>query len=191
MLGRRLARMLGVGVGDEIVVLTQGIDGAMAYALYRVRGVLRGIADATDRGGVFLNAETLRELVGVSSGVHQIVVRRPEGLGPWRRPQRRCRPRRGGLEVKTWRQLLPTLASLLDSTRGIMLAMFFLIYVAIGMLVLNAMLMAVFERIRELGVLKALGVGPFEVLRLILLESGIQVVLSVALGVVLAIPAVA
>ena len=46
--------------------------------------------------------------------------------------------------------------------------MFFIVYIAIGILILNAMLMAVFERIREFGVLKALGVGPCGVLRLIL-----------------------
>ena len=56
------------------------------------------------------------------------------------------------------------------------------------MLILNAMLMAVFERIRELGVLKALGVGPFEVLRLILIESGIQTALAVAVGTISSIP---
>jgi ABC-type antimicrobial peptide transport system permease subunit len=69
-----------------------------------------------------------------------------------------------------------------------MLAMYFVFYVAIGMLILNAMLMAVFERIRELGVLKALGVGPFQVLRLILIESGIQTGIAVGVGVTLAIP---
>ena len=68
--------------------------------------------------------------------------------------------------------------------------MSFIMYVAIGMLILNAMLMAVFERIRELGVLKALGVGPFEVLRLILLESGIQTALAMIAGTICAIPVV-
>ena len=58
------------------------------------------------------------------------------------------------------------------------------------MLILNAMLMAVFERIRELGVLKALGVGPFEVLRLILLESGIQTALAMAAGTLCAVPVI-
>ncbi len=187
VLGRRLARILGVGVGDEIVVLTQGSDGAMAYDLYDVRGILRGIADATDRSGVFLNESALRELLEVPEGVHQIIIRRPEdvdlalaathvaGFAP-------------DLDVQTWRQLMPTLASLLESARGAMVMMYFIMYVAIGMLILNAMLMAVFERIRELGVLKALGVGPFEVLRLILIESGIQTALAVAVGTISSIP---
>ncbi len=190
VIGRRLAKMLAVDVGDELVVLTQGIDGAMAYDLYNVRGVLRGIADATDRGGVFLNESALRELVSVPEGVHQIIVRRPADLA-LDLAAGEVRGVAPDLDVQTWKQLMPTVASLLESTQGIMLAMFVVMYVAIGMLILNAMLMAVFERIRELGVMKALGVGPFEVLRLILLECGIQVGIAVAAGLSLSLPALA
>jgi len=189
VLGRRLARILGVGVGDEIVVLTQGSDGAMAYDLYDVRGILRGIADATDRSGVFLNQSALRELLEVPEGVHQIIIRRPEDLD-LAEAATRVSGFAPDLDVQTWRQLMPTLSSLLESSRSAMLMMSFIMYVAIGMLILNAMLMAVFERIRELGVLKALGVGPFEVLRLILLESGIQTSLAMAAGTICAIPVI-
>ena len=180
--------MLSVGLGDELVVLTQGSDGAMAYDLYTVRGVLQGIADATDRSGVFMNEAALRELVLVPEGVHQIIVRRPDNMALDRAAERVAGVARD-LDVQTWRQLMPTISSLLESSRGVMIAMYFIIYLAIGMLVLNAMLMAVFERIRELGVLKALGVGPFRVLRLILLECGIQTVIALVIGVLLAIPA--
>ncbi len=189
VLGRRLARILAVGVGDEIVVLTQGSDGAMAYDLYDVRGILRGIADATDRSGVFLNQSALRELLEVPTGVHQIIVRRPEEVD-LAQAAIRVSAFAPDLDVQTWRQLMPTLSSLLESSRSAMVMMSFIMYVAIGMLILNAMLMAVFERIRELGVLKALGVGPFEVLRLILLESGIQTALAMIAGTICAIPVV-
>ena len=188
VLGRRLARTLAVGLNDEIVVLTQGTDGAMAYDLYRVRGVLRGIADGTDRAGVFLNEEALRELLDVPEGVHQIIVRRPSEL-ELPAAAAHVSDVAPTLDVQTWRQLMPTLSSLLESSRGIMVAMYFLVYVAIGMLILNAMLMAVFERIRELGVLKALGVGPFAVLRMILLESSLLTAMAVGLGVALSVPA--
>ena len=189
VLGRRLARILSVGLGDEVVVLSQGSDGALAYDLYHVRGVLRGIADATDRTGLFLNESVLREMLEVPEGVHQIIVRRPEGVA-LDAAATQVAGFAPGLDVKTWRQLLPTLASLLESSRGAMVVMYLIIYLAIGMLILNAMLMAVFERIRELGVLKALGVGPFDVLRLILIESGIQAGIAVAVGTILALPAV-
>ncbi len=189
VLGRRLARTLDVAPGAELVVLTQSTDGAMAYDLYTVRGVLRGIADATDRTGVFMTLDALRELVLVPDGVHQIIVRRP-GDVELATAAARVTSLSGELDVQTWRQLLPTIASLLDSARGIMFAMFFIVYVAIGILILNAMLMAVFERIRELGVLKALGASPFVVLRMILLESGIQTAMAIAIGVSLSVPSV-
>jgi ABC-type lipoprotein release transport system permease subunit len=94
-----------------------------------------------------------------------------------------------GHDVSSWRELLPTLASMLDSTSGVMYVMFMIIYIAIAIVILNAMLMSVFERIREFGVLKALGVGPGGVLRLILVESGLQTGLALAAGCLLSIPA--
>ena len=66
--------------------------------------------------------------------------------------------------------------------------MFFIIYIAVGILILNAMLTAVFERIKEFGVLKAIGAGPLRVLSLILVESSIQTFVAMVVGVVLALP---
>ncbi len=93
-----------------------------------------------------------------------------------------------GLDVKTWKELMPVVASMLESTQGLIVIVFFIIYVAVGILILNAMLMAVFERIREFGVLKALGVGPLRVVNLILVESAIQTAVAIVIGVMLAIP---
>jgi len=188
VIGRRLARTLAVGTGGEVLVLSQGADGSMAYDLYRVRGILRGIGDATDRTGVFMIADTFRELMVVPDGVHQIIVRRPDDL-ELGSAAGRVREVAAGLDVKTWRELLPTLASLLDSARQIIVVMFVIVYVAIGILILNAMLMAVFERVREFGVLKAVGVGPFEVFLLIVIESGIQTAIALVVGLALALPA--
>lgn len=188
VLGRRLARTLGVQPGDEILLLSQAADGSMAYDLYRMRGVLRGIGDAVDRTGVFLTAAAFRELMVVPSGVHQILVRRPPDLDLALAAQR-VRALAPELDVRTWRQLMPTIASYIDSMYAIMAVMFFLVYVAIGILILNAMLMAVFERIRELGVLKAIGVGPLDVFRLVACETGIQTGLAIALGLALGTPA--
>ncbi len=83
---------------------------------------------------------------------------------------------------------MPTLASMVESVRGLMLTVFFIVYIAVAILILNAMLMAVFERIREIGVLKALGFGPVQVMGLILSESAIQTIISILLGLILSIP---
>ncbi len=190
VVGRRLAKTLEVGPGDELVILSQAADGSLANDLYTVRGVLMGVADATDRTAIFMTAHAFRELMVFPQGAHQMVVRRPEdvGLETAAATVQRFSRDLGDLDVKTWKQLMPVVASMLESTQGLILVVFFIIYVAVGILILNAMLMAVFERIREFGVLKALGAGPLHVVNLILVESAIQAGVAIVAGVTLALP---
>ncbi len=188
VLGRKIAETLALGVGDELMILSQGADGSMANDLYPIRGVLKSVSQRVDSTGVFMDAATFRELMVFPEGVHQILFRVPEGaeLKPATEAAAAMAPPE--LEVASWKDLNPTLASMLQGTEGAMMVMMGIIYLAVAIVVLNAMLMAVFERTREFGVLKALGFGPMKVFRLILLETGIQVVFMIALGLLLAVP---
>ena len=187
VVGRRLAGALGLRVGDELVALSQATDGSMANDLFSVRGVLEGIGDSIDRSAVFLNETTFREFYVLPEGAHEIVVRRPADveLAVAAETVRALTP---GLDIKSWRELLPTLATMMDSAQQAIQIVAVVVYIVIAILILNAMLMAVFERIREFGVLKALGVGPGQVMSLILVESGLQTGLAVAIGLTLAAP---
>jgi ABC-type lipoprotein release transport system permease subunit len=131
--------------------------------------------------------ESFRELMVLPKGVHQITVRRPQTteLPKALEVARTLAPE---LEVQSWRELMPTIATMLDSTKGMIGIIFAIFYLAIGILLLNAMLMAVFERIREFGVLKAVGAGPIRVFSLIITEAMIQMGLSILVGTLLALP---
>ncbi|PRQ10147.1 ABC transporter permease [Enhygromyxa salina] len=188
VIGWRLAETLSLDVGGELVVLSQGADGSMANDVYPIRGVLKGISDGVDRAGVFMTEAEFRELMVLPEGVHQMIVRKPpgteleaatataQGFGP------------DGVEISSWKTIKPTLASMLESSEVSMGIMAVIIYIAVGILILNAMLMAVFERIRELGVLKAIGFTPLKVLKLIFLETAVQTAVAMAAGVLVAIP---
>ena len=150
VVGRRLARALNLALGDELVVLSQATDGGIANDLYLVRGILDSVSDGVDRSAVFLTEGAFRELFFMPSGAHEIVVRKPDdlelaaaveavqGLAP-------------GLDTQSWRSLMPTIATYLDSARATMGIVSAVVYIVIAILILNAMLMAVFERIREFG----------------------------------------
>jgi len=188
VIGRRLAHTLGVELGDELILLGQAYDGSMANDLYAVRGILHGISDGTDRAGVFLTAVAFREFFAFPDGAHQIIVRRPDALHDLDTVAARTGEVAQGMRVETWRQIVPILASMLDSARGLIVFVFLIVYIAIGILILNAMLMAVFERIREIGVLKALGVSPLQVLLLMASEAAIQTLIALCLGLAIAAP---
>jgi ABC-type lipoprotein release transport system permease subunit len=188
VIGRRLAKSLGLAPGGEILLLANAADGSMANELYRVRGVLRAMGEAIDRGGVFLTAGAWRKLLVVPDGAHQIIARRPAHVDL---PTAQATVTRlaAGEDVRSWPELIPTLANILDTQRASMGLIYLIVYVAVGIVILNAMMMAVFERIRELGVLKAVGMKPTSVFLLVAAEGAWQTAIALALGLTLAAPA--
>ena len=187
VVGKFLARTLDVKPGSELLLLSQATDGSMANELYTVRGVLGSVAEATDRVTIYMVDSAFRELMVMPTGAHEIVVKLPPNvlLADASAALLEAVPEH---EVKTWKQLMPIIAQMLDSVQGMIFILYFIIYIAVGILILNAMLMAVFERIREFGVLKAIGAGPVRVLSLILIESAYQAGIAIVLGITAALP---
>lgn len=187
VLGKRLAKNLDCSPGNELLVLSQASDGSMANSLYVVRGILGSVGEATDRSSVYMTEGAFRELMVLDEGFHQVVVRR--GKTELQAAEVQLQDVLGSeINVMTWKELLPIVAQMLDSTQSMIYIVFLIIYLAVGILILNAMLTAVFERIREFGVLKALGAGPGYVFSLIMVESGIQAIVAMAVAFVFALP---
>jgi len=76
VIGRKLARTLGVRPGDEVIIISQATDGSMANDLYTVRGILKSIGEQVDRAGFFMVEGSFRELMVLPEGAHEIAVMR-------------------------------------------------------------------------------------------------------------------
>ncbi len=178
VIGRKLSKNLDVGLGDEVVLLSQAADGSMANDLYRVRGILKTIGSAIDSGGFFMVEQEFRTLMLVGDGAHEIALKRIDpdiSLSVAKQSVLETLKRAGEKgEVLSWRELKPVLSQLLQTTDAALLFMLLITYTAIGMVTLNAMLMSVFERMKEFGVMKALGVQPSQIIALIMTEAAIQ-----------------
>ena len=193
VIGRGLSRTLDLKLGDEVLVLSQGADGSVANDLFQVRGILLSVAAGLDRSAILMPETTFRELMVYEEGAHKILIRKPReaSLKDAKETVSGIVAETVGTEgvaVKTWKEVNPMLAQYLDSVEGIIVIVYFIVYVAVGILILNAMLMAVFERIREFGVLKAIGYGPFQVLSMMVLEGLVQAVVATILGILMALP---
>lgn len=187
VLGAKLAGSLHVDVGDEVVILAQAADGSMANDLYRVRGVLKNVGDRMDRAGFLLTAASFRQLMLVEDGVHEIAVTRgpDQELDAAKAAAERVAP---DLEVMTWRELQPAVAQMVDSSLAGRLIMLLITYGAIATVILNATLMSVFERIRELGVMKAVGAPPLQIATIVMIEALLQATLASVVAVALGLP---
>jgi ABC-type lipoprotein release transport system permease subunit len=171
VIGKKLARALGVAVGDEIVVVSQAGDGSMANDLYVVRGVLKSVSEAMDRSGVIMTVAAFRELMALPEGAHEITLKRRDQAEPLAVAGSRAVAVASGLEVKTWRELKPVIARVFDIWDVSMLFMLGITYSAITLVTFNASLMSVFERTPEFGMMKALGFTPGRVLKLVFAET--------------------
>ena len=85
-------------------------------------------------------------------------------------------------EVHTWRELLPFQMAYLKILDGFMWIWYLVIFVAMGFGIVNTTLMAVFERMREFGLLKALGMKPGWILREVLTESLLLLLTGMGIG---------
>ncbi|HQP32395.1 MAG TPA: FtsX-like permease family protein, partial [Deltaproteobacteria bacterium] len=187
VLGRRLAQALSARIGDELVIVAQAADGSVANELFTVRGILKSVSENADRAGFFVTEKAFRDLMVMPTGAHEIVITtamdadlaateaRVKGLSP-------------GQDVRTWEQLLKAAQEMVASMEAYLLITLIITYVAIAIVTLNAMLMAVFERIREYGVTKALGVGPWDVFHQIMIETLIMASAAAVIGLAAGIP---
>ena len=89
-------------------------------------------------------------------------------------------------EVNTWRELLPFQTAYLKILDGFMWIWYLVVFVAMGFGIVNTTLMAVFERMREFGLLKALGMKPWWILREVLTESFLLLLTGMIIGNILA-----
>ena len=178
VIGKKLGRTLNVKPGDEVVIIGQATDGSMANDLYTVRGILKSIGEEVDRAGFFMVERAFRELMVLPQGAHEITVMRPDRSRDLESAKTQVAALAPGYETLHWRSLRPVIARILDLADSQTIVMVLITYVAVAMIVLNAMLMSVFERIRELGIMKAIGVTPWQILLLVYVETMVQVTVA-------------
>ena len=190
-----LARGMKTKVGDTVVVVATNRDGSVNGKTFVVRGILEGVTGPGGRDG-YVHIDDARELLRMTDAeVSEIAVRLKdfsrlertngqiktalEGLANGKPP----------LEVHAWADLSPfaNLARMIDlMTLFIKIMLVSIVLVA----VMNVMMMAVFERIREIGTIAAIGTPPSRILSLFLAEGLMLGLVGTVTGTLLSLAAI-
>jgi len=186
ILGSTVARSLGVGAGDTITIEDEPRIPATKLT---VSGVLER-TNSQDDGLIFLPQHTLQRIFGLEGKLVVILVklsdvtRTDEVASALRAASAEAD---AGMNVFPLSELLNTLTSLLSSTRVFVLAIVAVAFVIGGVGVLTTVLMAVYERTREIGMMKAMGAGRADVFRLVWLETLFTALAGGFVGIALAL----
>ena len=172
VIGRGLADRLHVVEGSELALVGQGADGSVANDLFHVGGVMRSAVQEIERNGIVMSLADARDFLVLPGQAHELVVRaRPGADDRVLAASIAALPPLAGDEVLSWRQLAPILDRLLEMVGWATAVSILLVFSASAAGIANTMMMSVFERRRETGMLLALGCGPGRVIAMLATEA--------------------
>ena len=181
LLGEELARRLKVGVGDKVVLSVQDLSGDLAGEALRVGGLFRTVSTELDRSTIFVRIEEGQALLGFDEAVTEVVVL-TEGRSRIPAVRAALEDRLEEVEVRTWEELRPILVYLVETFDQQAIAVYVAVFVAMAFGIANVMLMTIFERVREIGILTAVGMGRGRLVAMIVLESQLVTLAGLSLG---------
>ena len=185
LLGATLARELEAEPGTELAVVTQAADGSLGNELFTVTGVLRTGARALDQGLAVVHIEDLRWLLVLGpDDTHEVamIAENPHAAEAAVRTLAASGLLPEDTHLRPWSEIAPQLRDYITMNEGAsrFLVLIVALFAAFG--VMNSMLMAVHERMREFGTLNALGARPALILLSLTAEAMLLALLGLALG---------
>lgn len=191
LMGAALAQKLQTGIGKKLVVTTQKADGESGSRAFRIRGLFHAEMEATEKAFLFVTHQAAERLLGQKDIATEVAITLPKGAS-----DKEIAVVSQGIKealaeapvsVTTWRDLLPAITAYLAMFDSFLIIWFVVIFIAMGFGIVNTILMAVYERMREFGLLKAIGMKPSRIIAMVLSESIFLLVAGCILGTALGV----
>ncbi len=183
LVGQALMNKFETKIGRKLVLMSQDKDQEIASRAFRIVGVFRAEMEATEKHYVFVHQSASQKMLKLGNGISEISILLADGynnLAAHKDLKSALSPEK--FEVHSWRELLPFQTAYLRILDGFMWFWFLVVFVAMGFGIVNTTLMAVFERMREFGLMKALGMKPWWILREVLVESFLLLICGLIVG---------
>jgi ABC-type lipoprotein release transport system permease subunit len=183
IVGEALLEKFETKLGRKLVLMSQDINREIASRAFRIVGTFQAEMKSTEKQFVFVNRTESQKMLKLKDGISEVSIifpEKPDNPGAYQ-ALKDALPSRI-FEVHTWRELLPFQMAYLKILDGFMWIWYLVVFVAMAFGIVNTTLMAVFERMREFGLLKALGMKPWWILREVLTESFLLLVSGMAIG---------
>jgi ABC-type lipoprotein release transport system permease subunit len=181
LLGDVLAQRLEVGIGDKVVLSVQNLEGDLTGEALRVGGLFHTPSRPLDSSTVFMRLDESQTLLGLDGAVSEIVVL---AASRSRIPAVRAliEQRLAGVEVQTWEELQPVLVYIVDVFDQSAVMIYAAVFIAMAFGIANVLLMTIYERTREIGIMTAVGFSRSRLVATIVCEALIVTLVGVVLG---------
>ncbi|MGB0390896.1 MAG: ABC transporter permease [Salibacteraceae bacterium] len=170
IIGQKLAEELNVRIRSKIVLTFSDQDGEMVSAAFRVVGIIKTSAINLNEMTAFVRDTDIQPLLGIGNNYHEIAaltqvqVEEQSVIAAYKKSYTDDL-------IQDWREISPDLAYVSDMFGNMLYILMGIILTALVFGIINTMLMAVLERIKELGMLMAVGMHKTKVFFMIVVET--------------------
>jgi putative ABC transport system permease protein len=188
LIGFGVADTLSLDPGDEIVLISEGIDGSVANDIYLVSGIV-GTSFSWEKNRIFLPIIAAQHFLSMPGKIHEytiLIEDTDESVEIATNLQNSIST--PDITVSPWQKVEETFYNDMGIHQRAMYIMLGVVIFMVCIGVLNTVLMSVLERTREFGVLRSIGTSPWRIMLLIFLETIILALMSCAIGFVLSVP---
>ena len=187
VIGEKLAKKLKVKVRSKIVVTVTEMDGTLSGGAFRVAGIFKTANSAYDEMRAFVRIDDLQNLIKIDDNVaHEMAVLMTEN-NIENEMADQLRSDYPSLQIMTWTELMPEMKMMNESMSFMMYIFVVIILLALGFGIVNTMLMVILERVKELGMLMAVGMNRLRVFTMIVLETIFLSLVGGAVGIAFAV----
>lgn len=182
LIGKGLADALAVQTGDRITLVGSDVNKQNRQRTMTVIGIYDIGMPALEKGIVYISLTEAQTLYGLRGQVTEVQITLKQ-VGREAQVISVLTPLLPNYEVESWAQTYPELGSAVNSKNGVMDIFSIIIVVIAGIGILNLLLMAVYERTREIGLLGAMGLKPRQIASTFILEGAMIGVVGVFAGI--------
>ncbi len=180
LISERLAKSLGISVGDKVNLAVVNANGEPDDSIFTVRGLYNTGLFTYDDGAVLMPLSKAQAYTATDGHVSAIVVLLDSTKDA---PKVAANLQSPGVNSLTYLKLNEAFLQALDSAMSFYIILYGIVILVVAVIIANTLLMAVFERVREMGILAALGMKGRQIATMFLLEATILGLVGVALGI--------
>jgi ABC-type lipoprotein release transport system permease subunit len=184
LIGRGLADEMLLKVGDRITLVGSDINKQNRQRSMTVVGIYDIGVPTNEKNALYISLAEAQSLYGLGAQSTEVQVN-IEQLGNEPAVVDALAPLLPGYEVESWEKNYPELKTTINRKSSVMNVFGVIIIAIAGIGILNLLLMAVYERTREIGLLGAMGLKPRQIATLFILEGTLIGVVGAAAGAIL------
>lgn len=185
IIGQKLVDKLKLKIRNKIVLTFQDKDRNIVSGAFRIKGIFKHFNTSLEEFNLYVPKSDLERHMNINNESHEIAVllKQSDQVDNFISNNEK---RYEKLDFESWKELAPELALMIESLDQYMLIFLIIILLALSFSIVNTMLMAVLERVREIGVLMAIGMNKWRLFSMISLETIYIIGLAAPIGLLLA-----